>query len=927
MAQRRWDRIQELFEQARALSENDRGRLLDERCADDPDLRREVESLLEYVSSEFLPDRKPIRQLISDDTDFEAVDSIGEYKVLELLGQGGMGLVYLAEQEQPVQRQVALKVIKWGLDTREFVARFETERQALALMNHPNIARVYDAGSTDAGRPYLVMEYVQGVPLLDHCDRQRLGVRERLALFNEICEGVQHAHHKGVIHRDIKPSNILVAMQDGKAVPKIIDFGVAKATDRRLTEHAVHTQLGLLIGTPEYMSPEQAEMTRQGVDTRTDIYSLGVVLYELLVGVSPFNTPELRGAGYDELRRIIREQEPPTPSAKLNGLGEDATEIARSRSSDRSSLAHALRLDLDWVTMKALEKDRARRYGSPAEFAADVKRYLANMPVQAGPPSTIYRARKFARRHRVGVAVSAAAIAGLIVFGVMTAIQTHRIVRAQERTERVLEFLAGLYRVSEPSESRGRTISAREMLDEGAARIQWQLSDEPELQARMMHELGIVYTNLGLADEAEPLLSKALLVRRNLLGDDDPETLRTSNAVAVLHELNGRYEEAERLFVATLESRRQVLGEKHADTLISMSNLAGLYRLQGRYDQAESLSTRTLEIRRRVFGDDHADTLDSMSEMADLYLAEARYGEAERLYLETIETRERRLGQDHPDTLESKTGLAHVYEAQGLYHRAEPLHVETLETKRRVLGPKHPDTLASMISLALVYWRQDRHIEAEALYKDVLRVQRRVLGHDNPATLVTMNNLALSYHTRNRLDEAERLYRETLEIKQRVIGSENPGTLRAANNLAQVYVDQGRYSEAEPLLVDTLATLERKLPEHPLTLGSKFNLAELYVKLGRHDEAMRLHLATLDSRRRVLGGEHPDIVDSLYGLACLSALRAEERQAIEYLQEAVRIGYADAERMRGDPDLAALRGNPGFEKVLTEAEARAGSIQ
>jgi WD40 repeat protein len=340
---------------------------------------------------------------------------IGPYRLLEKVGEGGMGEVWAAEQREPVRRRVALKIIKRGMDTKQVMARFEAERQALAMMNHPTVAKIFDAGETPRGRPYFVMEYVEGVPITEHCDRQRLTLKERLELFVQVCAGVQHAHQKAIIHRDLKPSNVLVTIQDGKPIPKIIDFGVAKATAQPLTERTIYTQLGVLIGTPEYMSPEQAEMTGQSVDTRTDVYSLGVIIYELLVGTLPFDPRELRLAGFDEIRRKIREEDPSRPSTKVTTLGDGLSASARNRRIEPGTLTRLLRGDLDWITMKALEKDRSRRYGSPSDLAGDIERYLNSQPVVARPPSAWYRARKFVSRHVVGVGLGTLLIALLLV--------------------------------------------------------------------------------------------------------------------------------------------------------------------------------------------------------------------------------------------------------------------------------------------------------------------------------------------------------------------------------------------------------------------------------------------------------------------------------------------------------------------------------
>jgi non-specific serine/threonine protein kinase/serine/threonine-protein kinase len=369
-------------------------------------------------------------------------ERIGPYKILNILGQGGMGIVYLAEQTEPVRRRVALKVIKHGMDTDQVVARFETERQALALMDHPAIAKVFDAGVTPDRRPYFVMEHVPGVPITEHCDRHKLTTRERLDLFLEVCEGVQHAHHKAIVHRDLKPSNVLVSVVDGRRRPKIIDFGVAKAVERKLTDRSLQTELGMLIGTPAYMSPEQA--VGRDIDTRTDVYGLGVMLYELLVGALPFEPEELRSSGLDAMVRKICAEVPPKPSTRLSTLGEASTTYAALRRTEPSTLRRELAGDLDWITMKALEKDRARRYDSPRELAADIERHLTHEPVLAGPPSVAYQARKFIRRHRVGVSVAAVAIVALLGFAIRERVQAGRIAREADAAKQVSEFLIGV---------------------------------------------------------------------------------------------------------------------------------------------------------------------------------------------------------------------------------------------------------------------------------------------------------------------------------------------------------------------------------------------------------------------------------------------------------------------------------------------------
>jgi non-specific serine/threonine protein kinase/serine/threonine-protein kinase len=772
------------------------------------------------------------------DTSVPAVPSrIGPYRLLEKIGEGGMGEVWLAEQTEGVRRRVALKIIKQGMDTKQVLLRFEAERQALALMDHPHVAKVFDAGSTPEGRPFFAMEHVDGAPITDHCDQQRLTMRQRLDLFLQVCEGVQHAHQKAIIHRDLKPSNVLVTLQDAKPVVKIIDFGVAKATAHRLTERTLFTELGLLIGTPEYMSPEQIAMSPLEVDTRTDVYSLGVLLYELLVGTLPFEPEELRSGGFDGIRRTLREREPRKPSARLGTLGgERSIEAARLRRTDVAGLRRRLSGDLDWITMKTLEKDRARRYGSPAGLAADIRRHLAHEPVQASPPGVVYRVRKFVRRRRLETAFGVLVVLGAVAFMATLAVQAARISREAKTKARVTEFLTDLFKVSDPSEARGQSVTARELLDKGAAKIRDTLGEEPEVQAELMATMGAVYVGLGLYTEGEPLLREAL------------------------------------------EARRRVLGPGHPATLTSMNDLADAYRMQGRYTEAEALHRETLEMQKRVLGTDHSNTLSSMNNL----------------------------------------GMALSY--QGRYSEAEALHRGTLEMQKRVLGPDHPETLASMSNLAVAYYHQDRFAEAEALFRETLDIQKQVLGPDHPHTLVSMGNLALMCSNLGRHAEAEALHRETLEIKRRVQGPDHPETLKVMNNLALGYYYQGRYAEAEALHRELLGIRTRLLgADHPDTLISMNNVAIACTRQGRYAEAEALHLETLDRRRRVLGPDHPETINSIYNLGGLSAARGQRDAAFRYLREAVDHGYSRADWMLKDQNLASIRDDPDFQKIVASA--------
>src|SRR5262245_28867867 len=507
---------------------------------------------------------------------------IGPYKLLQRLGEGGMGEVWLADQTHPVHRQVALKVIKAGMDTAHVVARFEAERQALALMSHPAIAQVFDAGATPQGRPFFAMEYVRGETITVYCNRHKLTARQRIDLFLEVCDGVQHAHQKGIIHRDLKPSNILVSERDGRAAPKIIDFGLAKAMTLSLTDRTLYTELGALLGTPEYMSPEQAELSGIDVDTRTDVYALGVILNDLLTGKLQFDAKAPREKPLDELRRTIRELDPPRPSARVT------SRIGDGKSPETThAVARELRGDLDWITMRSLEKDRARRYGSVSDFAADLKRYLENLPVLAGPPTTRYRVRKFVRRHRIGVATAAAGFLLLVVFAIVMVVQARRVARERDRANReaaaaqqVAAFMAGLFKEADPSKTLGREPTAREILDKGAGTIEHDLGDQPLVEARLQRTIGSIYTSLGQYARADDLLRRALANAGRARDPEDSETALVLADLGTVQFYQGRYADAEKTYASLLELYRAHKPAKPEDLFDAQGGLAAVYAQQ-----------------------------------------------------------------------------------------------------------------------------------------------------------------------------------------------------------------------------------------------------------------------------------------------------------------------------------------------------------
>ncbi|MBE0594972.1 MAG: serine/threonine protein kinase, partial [Gemmatimonadales bacterium] len=562
-----------------------------------------------------------------------------------------MGIVYEAEQRVTVRRRVAVKVMKPGLDTKRVIARFEAERQALAVMEHPGIAKVLDAGATEEGRPYFVMELVRGQPLRDYADAQKLSVRDRLELFVRVCQAVQHAHHKGVIHRDLKPSNILVEERDGVAEPRVIDFGIAKATGQQLTEATLVTDFGQALGTPAYMSPEQAAASGLDVDTRTDVYSLGVTLYELLVGRLPVDPAEV-GAQSFMYQLLMRESDPPTPSTKYRTLeGEYRSAVANFRRTDPSGLRKELTGDLDSIVMKAVEKDRERRYDTVIGLALDIQRHLRHEPVWAGSPSVAYRVRKFARRHRLGVTTGAAIALGLLggsalaTAGMVRARNAERNAAAEAAAaSEVSDFLEGLFQVLDPGEARGNTITAREILDRGVEQIGENLSGQPAVQARLMHTIGGVFKNLGLYDQAAPLLEEAVALRQEILEPDDPRLAESLNILAEVDHATGNYARADSLYWRALSIREQALGPDHPDVAETLSDLGALKLTLGDHRQAESLSRRAVAIYEAAPVAHDSGLAEGLSNLAGVLWERGQFADAEPLYERALRIAEQARG-------------------------------------------------------------------------------------------------------------------------------------------------------------------------------------------------------------------------------------------------------------------------------------------
>ena len=741
-------------------------------------------------------------------------DVIGPYRLIRKLGEGGMGVVFHAQQTEPIRRDVALKVIRPGMDSQQVIARFESERQALALMEHSNIAYVLDAGTTEAGLPYFVMELVDGVPITRYCDGKRLSVRARIELFMLVCSAIQHAHQKGIIHRDIKPSNILVKDQDGRHVLKVIDFGLAKALGAQLSDASTMTGLGTVLGTLRYMSPEQAELTRRDVDTRSDIYSLGVLLFELLTGTTPLEYDAAEATLFDSLRRI-REDEAEPPSARLRQSPRLA-EVALLRSTDAVRLPAQVDRELDWITLKALEKDRADRYETVNGLSRDLERYLEGEPVDAAPPSAAYRVRKLVRKHRVGLATAAGflllAIAAAIG-GVWLAIRANR---AEQQARAVSSFLrddvlaqASAENQASPSTRPDQHLTVRTALDRAASRIGSRFDREPLVEAAVRQTIGATYSDLGVYDQAQEQIERARALRQRLLGDDDPETQASTLTLAQVLEQRGRYDDAVRLLSPLADRLRRQGGADDATTVDATAHLGRLFWQQGKYSESEPLLRTALDGQRRTLGEDDPATLTTMNSLATTYFSQGKYAESEPLYRTVLDRRRSVLGAEHPSTVISMSNLAGLQRVRGRYDEAEELYREVRDIRERVLGTEHPDTLVAMYNLAALYQAVGRNPEAEPLFRQVLEARRRVLGQDHPRTLATEYGLGVLMRNVGNFSEAEARLSAVLDGRRRTLGEAHPDTLDAGMVLGQIQIDARRFGQAERALRNVLSLYDR----------------------------------------------------------------------------------------------------------------------
>jgi len=805
-----------IFDAALQLPADQRMEYLDHACGDDAALRQRVEALLKACdrTTDFLDEPvAPVAPVERSAPAEKSGDTIGRYKLLQQIGEGGCGVVYMAEQEEPVRRRVALKVIKLGMDTKSVIARFEAERQALAMMDHPNIAKVLDAGATDTGRPYFVMELVRGVRITDYCDQNNLSTADRLDLFMQVCRAIQHAHQKGIIHRDIKPSNILVTLHDGVPVPKVIDFGIAKATQGRLTDKTLFTAFEQFIGTPAYTSPEQAEMSGIDIDTRSDIYSLGVLLYELLTGKTPFEAKDLLAAGLDEMRRTIREKEPERPSTRLSTMLEgELTTTATRRGTEPPKLMHLVRGDLDWIVMRCLEKDRTRRYETASGLASDIQRHLSQEPVTACPPSNSYRFRKLVRRNKLafaaGVSVAAALLIGLGVSTWMFVLereakreQTHLRQEAQTeaaRSAQVAQFMRGMLSGVGPSVALGRdTKMLREILDQTAQSLN-ELESQPGVEADLRATLGNVYYDLGEYVEAAAMHRQALSIRKNLLSDEHPDVANSlSDLGKALYRLR-QETEAESLHRQALAMRRRMFGNTNAGVAASLFELAEVLKERERTRTEAEQSYREAQVIWARLPGHELEVAKALIGLGKVLEHAGKPRESEQSLREAVSIQRRLLSGTHPDLAYSLSTLGRILaKFPGKLAEAETNLLEALAIQKKVLGD-HRDTVWSLDALGLLRLRQGRPTEAETVQREALATHRKVLGEHAPEDEgKILLSLGRALKEQARFAEAEDAWRQALAIRWTIVGGDDGAAILA--QLVELLHKEGKLAEVKSI--------------------------------------------------------------------------------------------------------------------------------
>ncbi len=862
----RWEEIDQLLSAALERPAAEREAFVAKAAGDDTELCREVLALLqssaeaeavlgESATSFAAPLLTALRSDSGDDEWTRAAgERLGPYRILEEIGRGGMGAVYLADRaDEDFEQRVAIKLVKRGMDTDEVLRRFRYERQILASLEHPNIARLYDGGMSHDGRPYLVMEYIEGRPITAYCDAHRLGVDARVALFRTVCQAVQYAHQKLVVHRDIKPSNILVTEQGSV---KLLDFGIAKLLGGEALPSAPLTRPEVRLLTPEYASPEQFRGTP--VTTASDVYALGVVLYELLTGRRP-----LRPEG---------EREPERPSAVVARRDEQATGVAEGWGTTVDRLQRRLRGDLDTITLKALAPEPERRYHSVEQFLEDVRRHVEGLPVAARPATVAYRARKYVGRHRVGVVMGTTFA---LLIATLVLLHNARITRERNRAQleadkarASVEFMVELFEGADPDRALGDTLTVFELLERGAAQMEHGLVRQPAVRAAIQNVLGTLYAKLGDYKRALPLLEGALATRRKVYGAEHEEITQVQRDLADLLSKQGEYAAADSLFRRALASERKRSGSESPSLAAILNQWGHMLAYSGKYEEAKPLFQEALGILSNSHGDHRREMAASKYGLATLHFRAGEYDQAEPLFREVLATRRELYGDLHNQVIDALEDLGNTLHEKGDFPAAEHLLREALEKRQKLFGPDHPAVSTALNNLALVPSALGDYGRADSMLRASLAIVEKHVGREHRDYGLTLSNLGWVSLRRNDLVTAEAQFREALGIMQRVSGKESDDAGLLLGNLAHVLQRRRAYGQAEQLYREALAVRTKVHGAESMQVAwRKYALAELLREDRRYGESERLHRESLALRRKLQGQEGPDVARGLYGLA------------------------------------------------------------
>lgn len=856
---------EDLFAAALALPASERSGYLKRACSTNLDLLERLTGLIDAFgdATTFVPD-----------TAGSAADRIGPYRLIDELGEGGCGIAYLAEQMSPVKRQVALKVIKPGMDTKSVIARFEAERQALALMDHPHVAMVFDAGTTHEGRPYFVMELVRGIKITEYCFQSRLSVAERLSLFTQVCQAIQHAHQKGIIHRDIKPSNVLVTMHDGLPLAKVIDFGIAKATQGRLIDQTLHTAVDQLVGTPAYISPEQTDPTRVAVDTRSDIYSLGVLLYELLTGHTPFDARELAEASVECLRERLRTEEPPPPSRRLASIDEVFLARISTDTGTTARLVKQIRDDLDWIVMQCLEKEPSQRYQTVNELIGDLDRYLRHEAVLARPPSFVYTVRKLARRNRVAFAAALATITFVLfitAFAVTMTVQANRIAierdqaeRERRRAQQVSNVVLNVFALADPFQSFGDEVSGPALLEQAARSIERELSDQPKPRALLLQAIGRAYVRRGEFKPAIEYLRESVRMLGRMTGVES-ETLRGIVDLSLALRMSG-----------DLNGARQALVEGE-----DLANRSGLLRSAG--------FARLVLNKGRI------------------HLDESRISDARADFELTLQLYQGLVGRRSAEVAEVLTQLSMTLVWTDDHAQAERVAREAIEIFDITVPPMYPDRVRAEETLAQALYLQNRPDEAAPILLEALRKNIALFGRNSVEVAGVLDVLSLVSYAQRLFDEAEKYSRDAVATASIVYSHRHVQTANLATSLARTLAERGKYPEAEATLREALAVFAAKLPpDHQYIASAEYFLGEVLLATNRPREAEAVLAASMNRWVRS-GAPHWRAMRSASALGEAIYRQGRTAEGSKYLSESLRELSADSKAELAAKDKARER--------------------